>query len=613
MLVAAIVVGVALACSENASPPTPTEKPSQNQWGQGFNVGPEFTLARATTGHRVHVVVQKIACTKCHTQPTKTSPGPVKPENCASCHEKEGKLEHASDEAEKRFGAGAKADCTTCHAFKFEGKDRSEAEKRADALRTPVDGGTGPTGVHGIETFGPGDCKRCHETKQGDTPAVVSHLTEVCLNCHKPHDEQTPTSAPCSNCHKDVHTTHASKGKSEVETCGACHQDQHAPASAALSTCIECHSKEKPVIPATALFAGGHAECTGCHKPHDFDSAKAAPCSSCHTQVHVLGGGKIAAHNGCTNCHSPHNVRGTPSGACANCHKNVHPTHPAQGGPGGCVGCHDPHPTVTAGAGGVHAVSGANDCTSCHKMADSEHAFHRGVACENCHKPHDFKVALGNLTLCGACHANRVTQVGANAGHKACTQCHQGLPHKPEAQEVGCATCHAKEHAKVNKGHQACNGCHEPHSGSQAAACSSCHKEEHRTAPKGHQACTNCHEPHGGAPQKACASCHSGEAKSPHGLVSSGCQTCHSPHGPSGSNGPAGADAVPACTSCHKPAALPGLHAEVKHQTCTTCHGGHADLPGTLRTTCLNCHKDRADHFPNADRCANCHLFTKTR
>ena len=198
------------------------------------------------------------------------------------------------------------------------------------------------------------------------------------------------------------------------------------------------------MIPATALFDGGHTECTGCHKPHDFDSKKALGCASCHTQVSLLGGGKIAAHNGCTNCHSPHNVRGTPSGACANCHKNVSPTHPAKGGPGGCVGCHDPHPNVAAGTGGIHAASGANDCTSCHKMADSEHAFHKGVACESCHKPHDFKIALGNLTLCGACHANRVTQVAANAAHKACTQCHQGLPHKPEAQQVGCATCHGR-------------------------------------------------------------------------------------------------------------------------------------------------------------------------
>jgi hypothetical protein len=607
-LVSALLLAVFAACSSGEQSEKAPAHVVEGKWGKGIYVGSEFTLARAVTGHRVHVVAQKIECTKCHT-PTENSMGPSpKPERCAACHEKEGKLQHAKSEAEKRFGAGVKVDCMTCHAFKFDGKDPEEARHRADALLAPVQGGTGPTAMHGIEAFSPADCKRCHETKQGDTAAVVSHLTQVCVTCHKPHQDAKPRSAPCSGCH-DVKTTHASQGKSLVETCTTCHQNQHAPASAARSTCVGCHSKEKPVIPATALFAGGHTECTGCHKPHQFDSKAATACTSCHAGVKVIGGSKIPAHNACTSCHSPHNVRGSPANACANCHKDLHPQHPKLGPAGSCVGCHDPHPSQVI-AGDV----GAKDCSSCHKTAHSDQDFHRGVACEGCHKPHQFKLEHGGAGMCQSCHSERVHQTSTNPGHQACPQCHQGLPHRPELAQIACETCHGREHASaVKPGHERCTQCHEPHSGAQATPCRNCHKEEHKTAPPAHQACTNCHEPHGGVVQKACANCHAAEAKTPHGQVATGCVTCHRPHGPSGAQGPGGVAAPPACTTCHKPATLPGLHAQTKHQTCTNCHTGHPNTPSPTRQACLQCHQNKTQHFPDAPVCSSCHLFTKTQ
>jgi hypothetical protein len=613
VLVSALLLALFAACSSDKAPPPP---PSPGKWGQGINVGTEFMLARAVTGHRVHVVAQKIECTKCHT-PTESSIGPPpKPERCAACHEKEGKLEHGKSEAEKRFGAGVKVDCTMCHAFKFDGKDDDEAHHRAEALLAPLEGGTGPNAMHGIEAFSPADCKRCHETKQGEAAAVVAHRSQACTTCHKPHQDQTPQSAPCSGCH-DVKTTHASLGKSPVETCKTCHRNQHEPASVARSMCVGCHSKSPqpgagaspPVIPATALFAGGHTECTGCHKPHHFEAKEVTACTSCHAGTKVIGGASVPAHNACTNCHSPHNVRGSPANACLNCHKDLHPEHPKLGTAAGCVGCHAPHPTqVLAG------TVGASECSSCHKTAHSDHDFHGGVQCEGCHKPHHFKLEHGGGALCQSCHSDHVHQVAMNPGHQACPQCHQGLPHRPEAGKIGCDTCHAREHGAVNAGHERCTQCHEPHSGKQATPCQSCHKEEHRTAPAAaHQVCTNCHEPHGGVVQKACTTCHAAEAKSPHGQVATGCVTCHRPHGPGGAQGPPGVAAPPPCTTCHKPATLPGLHAEAKHQTCTNCHTGHPSTPHPTREVCVQCHKDRTNHFPDAPVCASCHLFTKTQ
>ncbi|MEI9935774.1 MAG: hypothetical protein WDO69_00985 [Pseudomonadota bacterium] len=572
------------------------------QWGAGVYVGSAWSFARDVTGHRIHVQQQKIACTNCHAS-TSDKMGAVTPDRCAVCHQKEGHIEHAAAEAAKHFGAGTKAVCTNCHAFTLEGTRREEALKAAPARVAidggPLDGGMGKAQV-AVESYEPADCKRCHGVQQGELAPVTVHGTQPCLTCHQPH-EGPPQSAPCSNCHQGITTSHASQGKSLVETCSTCHVQRHAPAAEAIGTCATCHAKQQPIIPASALFAGGHTQCIGCHKPHDFEKKDATPCRSCHAQVNVIGGGRIAAHSACTSCHAPHDVKATPAAACPTCHEDVHPDHPKQAG--GCVGCHDPHPTQVTAAIEVSA------CTSCHKFAASDHGAHGATACTSCHKPHEFKLALSNAltTTCAGCHRARVQQVSLNKGHQACTGCHQGLPHHPEPDKVACANCHQREASLVKAGHAKCIGCHEPHSGAQATPCANCHRVEQQTAPKGHQICTNCHEPHQGLPaRKACPDCHRAEQQSAHGKLGTGCLTCHRPHGPTG---PA---SVPACATCHQIQQLPGLHAEAKHQPCTACHSGHEDPAALTRSVCTNCHKDRADHYPQSQRCTGCHLFTKT-
>ena len=604
VLIPILVLSALAACSDKSDAPLKAQKAappsSSGQWGAGVYVDAAWNFARDVTGHRIHVVKEKIECTKCHAS-TADKMGPVTPDRCASCHEKEGHIQHAAAEATKRFGKDTKAVCTTCHAFTLEGARREEALKTAPA-RVAIDGGAIDAGLGktalAVESFEAADCKRCHGVQQGQLAAVVVHGTKPCLSCHKPH-EGAPQSAPCSDCHEDIKTSHASHGKSLIETCSTCHEHRHAPAKDALATCATCHAKQQPIIPASALFAGGHTACTGCHKPHAFDKQAATPCRNCHAQLNVLGGGRIAAHSGCTNCHAPHDVRATPAAACATCHKNIHPDHPKQAG--GCVGCHDPHPTQ------VSKAVEARACSSCHKFAESDHGAHGKTACTSCHKPHEFKLALSNVATCQTCHAARVQQVAINKGHQACTGCHSGLPHRPEPDKVACANCHKQEASLVKPGHARCTGCHEPHSGKQATPCANCHRAEQQTAPKGHQVCTNCHEPHRGLPtQKVCADCHRAEQQSAHGRIATGCMTCHRPHGPKGTA------SVPACATCHQIQKLPGLHAEPKHRPCGTCHSGHEDPAAPKREICLGCHKDRTDHFPQSPRCAGCHLFTKT-
>lgn len=589
LLAAVLVAAVIAACSDEPK--------------AGIYVQQSWQIARAVTGHRTHVLKKGVECNSCHSFENGKI-GKVTPERCSACHAKQATIEHASREASARFGAHSKADCTSCHAFTLEGSGHEAAlaaleQPRASGGSGGLGGGRGEPPL--LAPFGPGDCKRCHAHKQGELPAVEVHGSQDCLSCHRPHEDQSPKSAPCSDCHKDISTAHAAQGKTTTEVCSTCHQHQHAAATDARGACVDCHATHEPIVPNSALFADGHSSCLGCHRPHAFEAERTVDCRSCHQEQTVLGGAAVTAHQRCVSCHAPHDVKAGPEHACQRCHSDVHPDHPQLTSAGGCVGCHDAHPRAG------HAKETARSCSSCHQFAASDHAAHGGTECTKCHKPHDFGIALVGSTVCRDCHADHVSQVAHNAGHQDCKSCHGGLPHRPAALLGGCGSCHEKQHSAVLDGHANCTSCHEPHSGEQAVACGKCHQSEHVSAPPGHQACTNCHEPHGGShQQKSCASCHAAEAGSAHGQLSQGCLGCHRAHGPDGVAQP------PACSSCHTPSALPGLHHEAKHQTCQRCHSGHGDAPGLERQVCLGCHKDRATHFPDAPRCANCHLFTQS-
>jgi hypothetical protein len=298
-LIALLLAAVIAACTDDAKQP-------------GISVPQSWQVTRAVSGHRSHVLQRGIPCNKCHGM-SETELGKVEPARCAACHQQQATIHHASAQAAQRFGASAQADCTSCHAFTLEGSGHEAALR---ALAEPRSQGTGGRGGRAepplVATFSPGDCRRCHATAQGALPAVQAHGTQDCLSCHRPHADQTPKSAPCSDCHEDISTAHASHGKSVTETCSTCHQHQHAAAIDARSTCVDCHATHEPIVPKTALFAGGHGECVGCHRPHEFQAAQATNCRTCHQDQTVLGAGRVAAHEQCTSCHAPHDVKNAP-------------------------------------------------------------------------------------------------------------------------------------------------------------------------------------------------------------------------------------------------------------------------------------------------------------
>jgi len=610
----ALIATVLLSCSNSAPAP-------------GLSVQPTWQRARLAHGHQVHVVREHVPCSKCH-ELNGDSIGTPSPSRCVACHQKEGAIRHAALAAEQRFGAGTKADCTACHAFAGPTPAGATAASSGSPTATAdagvaygaVDGGTphwaqatldagasdaadaasaADAGIPHAD-FGARDCVRCHGQKQGNLPAIVVHATSQCVSCHRPHDDASPKPGACTSCHKQIATSHAALGKSPIQVCTTCHERQHGRAAEALNTCAKCHENTRPIVPKSALFANGHTQCVTCHKPHEFAKTAAAPCRTCHAAVHVLGESVVIAHNQCTNCHSPHAVRESPERACQGCHANVHPDHPKIGGTHSCTGCHDPHPAAG------HLLDAVLKCSGCHQAAHSDKDFHQGLKCTQCHTPHAFSLKQAGLGLCRNCHAQELSRVALRTGHQLCTNCHGGLPHRPAALLAACSTCHAREQAEVKTGHAQCTQCHEPHSGAQTAPCQSCHQKEASSAPSGHLKCTNCHQPHTGsvAAAPACASCHVSEGASKHGAVAGGCANCHQPH-----VGAPGPQKPPACTTCHAPTKLLGLHQIAKHQACERCHTGHGDQPTLLREACLSCHADRKTHFPDAPRCANCHLF----
>lgn len=587
LLTLALTLAVLAACSGEG--PSTSGKP-----GKGVYVPLVWKTARVVNNHRVHVAKEHVPCAKCH-EIGADSMGKVTPDRCAACHEKQAHFEHARDQAQARFGAGARTDCTTCHVFRVE--DAGAAEEEPVPIRM-ADGGFH---VPSPAVPAAGDCMRCHGAVQGDTPAVQVHGTSECVKCHRPHEDSRQSIGPCTECHGEISTNHATKGKDAGQACATCHAHQHAPAADALTSCTSCHEKNEPKVPATALFEGGHTQCVGCHRPHDFTKATAAPCRSCHAEVHVMGGGRVAAHDRCENCHTPHDVRAVGDAACSKCHSSVHPDHPKVTGRT-CTSCHDPHPQ------GAHAAPRARACSSCHQLATSNVGFHGGVACEKCHAPHDFGRTLADHRACAGCHQKPVALTATLAGHAKCEGCHRGLPHRPERLEASCSTCHAAMATAARRGHQQCRSCHEPHGGGLVAECKSCHTVEHRTAPSGHQECAKCHDAHTGSAATApCGKCHQKEQATPHGRAAGGCTSCHRPHGPSGVASP------PACASCHAAAELPGLHAREQHRDCGDCHKGHGEKPAPVRAMCTTCHQDRKNHFPDAPSCGSCHLFGPTR
>ena len=168
-----------------------------------------------------------------------------------------------------------------------------------------------------------------------------------------------------------------------------------------------------------------------------------------------------------------------------------------------CLLCHDTlkndresHRT------GMHAVSDATNCLTCHSIHSAD-------------KKSAHLVAKPQLALCGSCHAqaasfrNKPYAHRLDRGGMECSSCHE--PHGRPSTNA--RTLSLPQHLKTTRAGEApCLGCHAekrgpfvfPHGAGEVADCTTCHDAHGSVNPKQlkratvQQVCIECHSPIGG-------------------------------------------------------------------------------------------------------------------
>jgi len=219
-------------------------------------------------------------------------------------------------------------------------------------------------------------CVLCHP-KQPQTIKIYGgkHETQVgCSDCHLEHPPKGTKAVPeCSMCHCE-------KAHYQLDQCGSCHTDTHAPLNLTLEgeisdPCLACHMQQGEEL---ANHPSAHTEmacnechyehrkvlnCMECHSKHTEDM-NFEFCKSCHP-VHmplVVTYSEDTPSEYCSACHGEalglleQNTTKHHDLSCAYCHKNKHKTVPS------CYACHDkPHPDAL--------MQKFHTCAMCHDTA----------------------------------------------------------------------------------------------------------------------------------------------------------------------------------------------------------------------------------------------------
>ncbi|MBC8344863.1 MAG: hypothetical protein ISR82_03365 [Candidatus Marinimicrobia bacterium] len=246
-------------------------------------------------------------------------------------------------------------------------------------------------------------CEECHESIEL-SEAIVDHSF-------------LPSKDLCADCHED-----AIDKDSEDSDCVMCHTNESAPLS----------YPEKQRVMASDFSHGGH-----------LDRFKS--CAICHGGIESDDGSGQAfvwTPNDCNACHSTHqpethtfnwqkehglSMNGSVGESCSQCHDNTY-----------CDNCHRyqqftplTHPTNYIMQHGWEAVSGFQECSTCHS---------REQDCVSCHEQqnvmpmnHNFPNWAGLLSQDGGEHS-----IYAKDTPELCQTCH-----RPQVEE-SCSRCHGE-------------------------------------------------------------------------------------------------------------------------------------------------------------------------
>jgi nitrate/TMAO reductase-like tetraheme cytochrome c subunit len=349
-----------------------------------------------------------------------------------------------------------------------------------------------------------------------------------CVQCHSSSvHEFTTTDKTCgqSGCHENV-TIQLGKMSKLTLHCAVCHDFTRpvAQSGGAADTigallrpqaqeCLSCHAMRLRMrMPEDDPHNGA---CAACHNPHPqttpAEAVRSCANSGCHeapekiTPMHKgLSAGGLAD---CTTCHRAHEFRITTQ-QCAGCHVTVaespdfqHTRHRSIE----CAACH-----AADQQHGELRLAGPQDCQSCH------HTSQVAANCTSCHRPVEFQARAHmmsqRLTIATATHTRELRFDHAAHENVACAQCHRE-PMTRSAAGVQCMSCHVEHHKPAAN----CMACHTPppagvHNRNVHVSCSgsSCHKQLPVAGiPHTRQFCLSCHQTmvEHRAPRN-CADCH---------------------------------------------------------------------------------------------------------
>lgn len=497
----------------------------------------------------------------------------------------------------------------------------------------------------------PKDCRNCHTTGPGWSPAtfthssfplVQAHSSPTCIECHK-GGNYTTTPSDCYSCHQTEFKSSTNPDHTAAafgQTCETCHTlapgwepTNYVHSKFALTlghstpSCIECHKGN--------IYTGTPSECLLCHEsdytatlnPKHSAAGFNSSCQICHTarpgwrpttyshSSFPLTGSHISA--ACNDCHVNDNYT-TVSTDCYSCHQQDYnltsnPDHNAALFPHSCETCHSTSTgwkptTFSHGAFPLTQGHATASCNDCHKAGNFTST---SPECYSCHKSdYDNSTdpkheAAGFSQICTSCHTTNPGWQPATFSHTAAfalTLGHSGRR---------CIDCHTDENYTSMPND--CYGCHQPDFNAVA--------DPNHIAGSFPQVCTICHNTNPGwAPTvynhssfpltlghatSQCADCHKAGNYT---TISTDCYSCHQTNYTSTSNpSHVAAGFSQNCLSCHStnPGWTPttfahsGFALTLGHATpqCTDCHIGENYT--TTPSDCYSCHQTNFNSTTN--------------
>ncbi len=238
------------------------------------------------------------SCTRCHGALIKQTSSHAAAEDCASCHEQEGRAH--------RFKLAATGPdlCGRCHDM-VEGRKHVHGPAAVGDCLSCHDP-HGSTQPHLVTRSGPAVCESCHvemTALRGARKYTHDPVKKDCAGCHNPHSSnlkyqlRADGAALCANCHKTPRLDHQVTVKhaaaAEGRQCLNCH-DAHAAdvqpqlRGATMPLCLGCHDRPVKLSDGGVLLnmkewlAGNpdahgpirEQDCVSCHRPHDSEQTR---------------------------------------------------------------------------------------------------------------------------------------------------------------------------------------------------------------------------------------------------------------------------------------------------------------------------------------------------